>query len=337
VDLRELRYFRAIAECGTFSRAAAHLNVAQPALSRQMQKLEHELGVVLLRRTSRGVMPTEAGQALLQRTALLEQELQETRRYVSSMAAKVTGALNVAVQSPISITLIPSVVKAYRARYPDVSLHLREGYSGDVMEALLAGQIDLAVIDKPSHPHVDLAIEPLWVEAFSLVGMPESEATRPDRTEPATLAELAVLPMVTPSRRHVSRRLIDAAFERQSLRFQPVLEADSALMILELVKAGQGYAIMPDVITLPFVRQCELCVAPIRPAIRRTISIVTRAAVAEDRAVAAFRTEVLAAAPGMAAAQQLGPVVLYETDGIADGFSARHPTSGANSSTSRAR
>ena len=96
MDLRELRYFRAIAECGTFSRAAAQLNVAQPALSRQVKKLEHELGVELLRRTSRGVVPTEAGQALLQRTTMLEQEVDAARRYVSSMADKVTGALSVA-------------------------------------------------------------------------------------------------------------------------------------------------------------------------------------------------------------------------------------------------
>jgi DNA-binding transcriptional LysR family regulator len=77
VDLKGLRYFRAIAERGTFSKAAAHLRVAQPALSRQIQKLEHDLGVQLLQRTARGVMPTEAGRLLLDRTRQLEQGLEE--------------------------------------------------------------------------------------------------------------------------------------------------------------------------------------------------------------------------------------------------------------------
>jgi DNA-binding transcriptional LysR family regulator len=83
VDLKDLKYFRAIAECGTFSKAAAHLRVAQPALSRKIQKLENDLGVQLLQRTARGVTATEAGRVLLGRTQELEQALEDIRREVT--------------------------------------------------------------------------------------------------------------------------------------------------------------------------------------------------------------------------------------------------------------
>ncbi len=312
MELRELRYFRAIAECGTFSRAAAQLNVAQPALSRQIKKLEHELGVELLRRNTRGVVPTEAGQALLQRTASLEQELGATRRYVSAMAARVTGTLSVAVQSPVSLFLLPQLVKEYRVRYPGVALHLREGYSGDIMEALLAGHVDIAIVDKPSHSHFDLVAKPLWIETFSLVGPPGAPATTREPGAVASFADLAQLAIISPSRRHVVRRLLDAAFERRSLKFQPLFEADGALMIFEMVKEGLGYAVMPNCTCHPFVVKGELSSIHIRPAIRRTISLVTRAALDEDRVLASFRAMVYAAAPMAAATQRFGPLALYK-------------------------
>lgn len=313
MDLRELRYFRAIAECGTFSRAAARLNVAQPALSRQVKKLEHELGVELLRRNTRGVVPTEAGRALLQRTASLEQDLGATRRYVSAMAARMTGTLSVAVQSPVSLFLLPQLVKEYRSRYPGVTLHLREGYSGDIMEAMIAGQVDIAIVDKPSHPHVDLVARPLWIETFSLVGPPGAPATSREPGAVASFADLAQLAIIVPSRRHVVRRLLDAAFERRSLKFQPLFEADGALMIFEMVKEGLGYTVMPNCTCHPFVTKGELSSIPIRPAIRRPISIVTRAALDEDRVVTAFRAMVSTTAPTAATAQRFGPLAFYKT------------------------
>ena len=92
MDLKDLKYFRTIAECGSISKAAAHLRVAQPAVSRKILKLEHDLGVQLLRRTSRGVTPTEAGQVLLQRSIDLERSIDETRREVARYAERPTGA-----------------------------------------------------------------------------------------------------------------------------------------------------------------------------------------------------------------------------------------------------
>jgi LysR family transcriptional regulator, nitrogen assimilation regulatory protein len=311
MDLKELRYFRAIAECGTFSKAAAHLRIAQPALSRQIQKLEHGLGVQLLQRTARGVMPTEAGRLLLDRTRQLEQGLEETRHELARYAEAPTGALRVAVQSPLSQIMVPQLLRVLRAAHPGVVLELTEGFSGDLIDGMLDGQLDVAIVDTPTHPHADLKSTPLWVETLQLV-CPGSDplADRPV----ITVTELAALPIILPCRKHAIRRLVDTAFERQHLRLQPAIEANGAMMIFELVKAGFGYTLMPSSGHHPWVVSGELRPVEVRPAIRRTISLVTRAALHEHRLVSSFSTLVKDLAPGIAGLQRLGPARLYLGD-----------------------
>jgi LysR family nitrogen assimilation transcriptional regulator len=155
-----LRYFRTVVESGSFSKAAVKLMVAQPSLSRHIQALEHELRMPLLQRNARGVSPTEAGKVLLERTLRLEEDMDGIQRTFATMAKCVTGMLRVAVQAPVSFVLVPGLVRNYRARYPDVHLELVEGFSDDVIEKLLAGVIDVAIVDIPSTPFAELNVTP---------------------------------------------------------------------------------------------------------------------------------------------------------------------------------
>ena len=314
MELKELRYFRAIAELGTFAKAAAHLRVAQPALSRQIQKLEHDLGVELLLRTSRGVTPTQAGQTLLERTLHLEHEMKEMRREVSGFAKVVTGALRVAVQQPHSILMIPEIVRSYRRQHPEVSLHIIDSYSGDITDGLLSERIDLAIVERPSHEHVDLAITPLWIDNLRLVGPLAAKSSAAFQRGFVSITEVAGLPMIMPCQHHSLRRLVDAAFVRQHLRFEPIFEADGSSMILEMVKAGLGYALMPSCVLQPLVLNGEIAATEVRPAIRRTTSIVTRTSLITDRAVLPFVELVKAAAPELARSERYGPAALYHAD-----------------------
>ena len=311
MDLKELRYFRIIAQHGTFSKAAAHLRVAQPALSRQMQKLEHDLGVQLLRRTSRGVTPTEAGRALLDRTQELEQQLDDVRREVSRLADCATGAVRLAVQSTLSIAMVPEIVKAYRAGFPDVALSVTEGFSGDLIDALLEKRLDVAIVDTPSHAHTELTCSPLWVESLQLVYPANDPAMPRSGPGPVPVADLARLPIIMPCQRHGIRRLVDAMFERHRLRFKPELEVNGATMIFALVKAGLGYTLMPSSGCSPWIESGELRTQPIRPAIRRTVSIVLRTALLQERPVAGLRDLVQSIAPRLAASARFGPAALY--------------------------
>ncbi len=311
MDLKELRYFRTIVQCGTFSKAAAHLRIAQPALSRQMQKLEHSLGVELLRRTSRGVTPTEAGQALLHRTIQFEQEIDETRREVAKYADRPTGAMRVAVQMPLSLIMMPELVKAYRTSFPDVVLELTEGFSGDLIDGLLDRRLDAAIVDAPSHLHADLTCSPLWVETLQLVCPAAGAAAEQFGAGPVPLAELAKLPIIMPSRKYAIRRLVDAAFERHRLKFRPIFEANGSFMIFELVKSGFGCTLMPSSGSYPWIVNGELRALDVRPAIRRTINLVTRTALLHERPIVSFRTIVEAIAPRIAGSKRLAHAALY--------------------------
>lgn len=313
MELRVLRYFRTVVESGSFSKAAVKLMIAQPSLSRQIQALEHELNMPLLRRNARGVSPTDAGKVLLERTLRLEEDMDGIQRTFAMLAQRVVGTLRVAVQAPVSFVLLPGLVRNYRARYPDVRLELVEGFAGDVIEKLLAGVIDVAIVDIPGTPFAELNVTPFWIEIFSLFGWMDAPAVQPDRTMPVTLADIAELPLIAPSTRHAVRHLLEAAFERQSLKFRPVLEANGVLMVLELVRAGLGYTVLPASVFRPYSAFSELRSAEIAPVIRRTTSIIVRASVAEDRAVSSFREMALELLPGLTETTRFGPVAIYPT------------------------
>ena len=120
MDLRALLCFRTVAELGTISKASSRLRIAQPALTRQIQKLEHSLGVELLHRTHKGVRATAAGQLLLERTSRLEAELAELRRDVTNLSSQLAGSLHLAVQAPLSTLLIPGLVSRFITEHPGV-------------------------------------------------------------------------------------------------------------------------------------------------------------------------------------------------------------------------
>lgn len=326
MDFKDLRYFRVVAQCGTFSKAAASLRVAQPALSRQVQKLEHRLGVELLRRSTRGVTLTEAGQALLRRIVQFEAEFEETRLEMAQFADRPAGSLRVAVQSSMSIVMVPELVKRYRASHPEVALELTEGFSGDLIDALLEKRIDVAVVDAPSHPHADLDCSPLWIEALQLV-FPSNHADAARlAARPATIQDLAELPIIMPGRRYAIRRLVDAAFERQRMTFKPTFEANGPLMIYALVRAGLGLTLMPPGASFPWIASGELQAVGTRPSIRRTVSVIAQASMLKEQKVASFRKLVKSMAPKIAKTQRFGHAALYLTDGMQpDGTLAERP------------
>ena len=301
MDLRALLCFRTVAELGTISKASSHLRIAQPALTRQLQKLEHSLGVELLHRTHKGVRPTAAGQLLLERTAHLEADLAEVRREVTNLSLKVAGALHLAVQAPLSTLLIPNLVAKVMKEHPGVALHVVDGYSADVTDGLLGEKLDVAIVDSPSHAN-GLTIMPLWVETLQLIGPPGSRPAGAAARKPATLAEAGLLPLVLPTQRYTLRKLIDGAFARAHLKARPSIEADGPAMILAMVKAGLGYTLMPTCFCLADVRADRLYVRETSPSITRPISIVTRTALLDELKVATLvrlaRAEALSLASG---------------------------------------
>ena len=288
MDLTEVMYYRTIVELGTISKASAYLRIAQPALSRQIQKLEHRLGVDLLQRSVKGVTPTAAGKLLLERTANLETTLADIYRDVSTYSAEVSGSLCVGVQPSLSTTMMPNLLRDFMLEHPKVALRVIAGYSADMIDAMLEETIDVAVVDTPSHAPRELTVMPLWMETLQFIGMASSGPTGLFERGPVPLSEIVKLPLILPSPRYSIRRLIDQTVAREHLKLSPIAEIDGATMIFAMVKNGLGFTVMPTIGAAATLRRNKVSAAETAPAIDRPLSIVARTAVLRDRKATTF-------------------------------------------------
>jgi LysR family transcriptional regulator, hydrogen peroxide-inducible genes activator len=146
MELHQLRYFVAVAETGSFTRAADRCGVAQPSLSQQIQKLEKQLRQQLFDRLGRGVLLTEAGKTLLGRATSILSSVDETERSLRDGMEPGTGRLAVGAIPTIAPYLLPPVISKFLRRYPGIELHLQEDLTPHLLEALREGEIDLAVM-----------------------------------------------------------------------------------------------------------------------------------------------------------------------------------------------
>ena len=181
MELRHLRYFQAVAEDLSFSRAAKRLNIAQPALSRAVQQLEHSLGVALLERTRHMVRVTPAGAVLLRETAGLLQQVDEVRRRVVRTAAGEEGELRLGYIGPPTQPFLGPLLRDYRQRFPLVSLHLEERTPERIWEMVAKNRLS-AALTRPVLVHESLGLRTITLheERLGIVVPAEHElASKP--------------------------------------------------------------------------------------------------------------------------------------------------------------
>lgn len=245
MDLRQLRYFSQVARSGSFSKAAGQLNVAQPALSQHVRRMEEELGVALLFRSARGVKPTEAGSRLLAHAERILAQFEEIPDNVRGQALEPRGEVAFGIPGTVSELLAAPLVEQARARYPAVRIRVVEAMSGYILEWLKRGEIDLAMIYSTSDPK-GLAVHHALSEEICLFANPETDmpaflASR----ERVRLADAASLPLVVPGPGHGLRELIETSALAARSTIEPAVEIDSYNQIKKLVKRGLGFGILP--------------------------------------------------------------------------------------------
>ena len=166
MELRVLRYFLAVCEAGTMSRAAAELHVTQPALSRQIAQLERELGCTLLERRSRAVVPTEEGLYLRRRAEEIIALADQTEADLTRDDTIVAGDIHIGAGESDSMRVVAHHIKTFRDRYPDVRFHLHSGNATDVAERLERGLDDFAVFlsyaEVERFAHLRLKVTDAW-------------------------------------------------------------------------------------------------------------------------------------------------------------------------------
>ena len=246
MDLRHLRYFQAVAEELSFSKAARRLHVAQPALSRAVKELEGMLGLELLARTRRSVALTPAGAVLLNETRLLLQRLDEATRRVQRTAAGEEGELRLGYIGPPTQSFLGRIVKEFRRRYPRVTVVLEERTPERVWEMVARGRLAIG-LTRPVLPHHALGLHTLVLRHERLfaalpAGHPLAKASA------IRWRQLANQPLIILSRRE-GVSLHDAVLAAcRSARFMPSLAHTPSLIstVLSYVEAGAGIGIISD-------------------------------------------------------------------------------------------
>ncbi len=240
MELRQLRYFVRIIETGSMGSAAQDLDIGVSALSQQMSRLENELAIRLLQRTSRGVTPTNAGLAFYSQAQLALRHADDA--VLAAREARLSGHVSVGMApSTASILGIP-FIHAMQENYADVRLHVVESLSGNLERMINTRQIDLAVVFQKDKI-LRWSARPILEEQLFLIGSHALLTALPDN--PITPEQLAGIPLIMPSQGHGLRGRLDAVCQEHALNVEIVAEIDGLALLMRAVRDGLGATLQP--------------------------------------------------------------------------------------------
>lgn len=275
MDLKQLEYFVRVAELGSFTRAAVELEVAQPALSRQVRLLEVELRQTLLVRNGRGAVPTEAGKLLLEHGRGILYQVERAREDLGRLRGGLAGRVAVGLPNSVARALTVPLTRAFREALPEARLSISEGLSSALQEGLIAGRLDIVVLYN-AQPSRELDLSPLLEEELVLVRKRPPGLHEDPPPGPISLEEVARLPLVIPTRPNAIRMHVEAQLADIGARPNVVLEIDGVSAILDLVLDGAGCAILSRNALLNSPRPSAYSAQPIGdPPLRIRLSLAT--------------------------------------------------------------
>ncbi len=243
MDLKQIEYFVRVAELGGFTRASAALGIAQPALSRQVRLLEVELRQSLLTRDGRGAVPTEAGRLLLAHGRGILHQVERAREELGRLRGALAGRVAVGLPTSLARVLTVPLARAFSQQMPDASISISEGLSTTMLESLVNGRLDIALLYN-ARPSPDIEITPLQQEELFLVQSCEHARARSQASGPIRMQALALLPLVIPSRPNAIRMRVESEMAAIGCSPRIALEIDGVSAILDLVADGAGSAIL---------------------------------------------------------------------------------------------
>ncbi|HNY42433.1 MAG TPA: LysR family transcriptional regulator [Bryobacteraceae bacterium] len=241
-DLRQLEYFCAVARTGSFTRAAEELGIAQPSLSEQIARLEQGLGAALFERLNRRIELTPLGEAILGKAQALLEDAAALPEHFERAREGVHGPLRVGAIPTILPYYLAPLLKGFTVRFQDVDLHVREGTTAELVQQVLDGMLDVAVVSLPVEGAA-LVMKELFREPLHLA-VPDGH--------PLAVAEKVQLRRLSEERLlilkdgHCLRDETLAVCDRARARFAGQFEVDQFLTIFELIRAGFGVSIVPE-------------------------------------------------------------------------------------------
>ncbi len=278
MDLKQLEYFRHVAELGSFTRAAAFLSVVQPALSRQVRQLEAELGQNLFERNGRGVVLTDAGSRLLEHARGILTQIGRARQELEDQRNGDSGHVALGLPPSLGSSVTVPLVKAFEKLLPNARLATVEGLSAYILEWLSLGRVDCALVyNATASATVD--VQPLLEDQLFLIAPLKAGAFgQSARGNSITLAQLADYPLIIPSRPHAVRMSVENALANVDRKIRVAHEIECIPAVIDLVRQGHGYGVLPmnALKSTPWAEQ--IAVKPIiSPVLKTSLSIATSA------------------------------------------------------------
>ena len=276
MELRQLRYFLAVADEGQFTRAAARLHIQQPPLSQQIQELEHELGFALFVRQPRGVVLTAPGEIFAARARTVLLELNNAVVHARRVAQGRIGTVRVALTSSAAFhPLTPTAIRNFRDMYPGISIEMSEVNAAEIIEMMLNGRADAAILRKPVETSADLRFELLAEERMLLV-LPVGHRLIGGRA--VSLKQLANESFIFVRRPGAPGMYADFIRACQAKGFEPrvVEEVPRMVTAINLVAAGGGVSLVPASMQRYHQESVRYCRVAGDHAFRAPLHLVTR-------------------------------------------------------------
>lgn len=241
ITLRQLRYFVEIANSRSFSRAAEHLAIAQPALSQNMASLEADLGTVLFKRHARGVTLSDAGALLLEEAVQLLARTDSLKERLEGREFRPVGTVRLSIAGALASVLVGPLLREVSRSLPAIELAIRDGMSSEVRAHVESGSAHLAVMPSPAELQ-GMETMALIEERFMLFSAPAALAELPDEI---SFDHLATLPLAAPDRARDLRKIIERAASVKGHRLDVRYELNSPELLVSVVRAGLAHAVLP--------------------------------------------------------------------------------------------
>jgi DNA-binding transcriptional LysR family regulator len=240
MELRQLQYFVAVVRHGGFTAAADALWLTQSALSQQIRRLEAEVGVALLRRGSRGVVPTPAGEALLARAETILAEAAAARAELDEHAGATRGRVRVAA-TPGDAVSLPAALAAFHRAHPALQLALRHAGAGEVADLAARGEVDVGVAALPGDPPAGATVAATLAEPLRVL-LPPGD---PLGGGPLRLEQLRDRPFILGEPGGALRETVVTACQRAGFSPVPLLEVSEPAAVRHLAASGLGVSVVP--------------------------------------------------------------------------------------------
>ena len=242
MDTDALRSFIVIAEVGSFSLAAEHLHITQPAISKRIAGLEEALGASLFDRIGRRITLTEAGRHLLPRARRILQELNDCRRAIRDLSGQVSGTLSIGISHHIGLHRLPPVLKHFAGQYPEVHLRIEFLDSEIAYEKVRNGALELAVVTLAPTPQPSLSSITVWPDPLVFVVAGDHPLAGFDTVD---LRALGDYPAILPGTSTYTGQMVQELFAGHGIALSKTMETNYLETIKMMVSIGLGWSVLP--------------------------------------------------------------------------------------------